>query len=207
MKSLRFFDKFIFWIFALGMTSFILGCQNGEVTLRQLNIQVDGISFATSYANFITTKMTEFTIIGQCTGEITQVFYRFDDNSEWTAIPSNSVTCSKNSTFKLDFTTDQNKLSSASGYQADANNRNPHLTIEFYGKTKLHKTKVVSINVSQLPEKGNGHLSLSSENALKGGVYTMRGKLSTFGQSTNPLTGSPYKIRNGRLRPTASTSQ
>ncbi len=186
------------------VSSLMISCQNGNVTLKQLDIKIDGISFDSSYSSFTTPKIQSFSLSGKCSKDISQVFFRFNSSDSWIAITSanGSVNCSADGSFHLNFDYPINAVKASSSYIAARNGSGPQITLEFYGKTKEYKSKTVPLTVTQLLERGKNHLTIAPESQMQSPSFKIRGRLSQFSQPTSELTSTTFKIQNGSLRPT-----
>lgn len=193
------------WILLMTISGFVLGCQNGEVTIKQLDIKVEGISFDPAYANFTTPTIQKFNIEGICSKDVTQVFFRFSNTETWIPVTSTngSLTCSTDATFKLNFDYPINTIKESSYYTAARNGAGPRLTLEFYGKTKGYRSINTPLIVTQLIERGKNQLSIAPESQMSSPSFKIRGKLSQLAQPGSELTSTSFKIQQGTLRTTA----
>lgn len=190
-----------YWLF-FALPLFV-GCQNGTVTLRSLNIKVDGISFDSQYLNFKTQQLSQFSVEGHCSSEISQVYYRFDSTGPWKAISASngSVTCSSNGKFQLAFKESLANIKVSNLYSSAHSGSGPQLQLDFYGKTKSYNTKVVSITATQNSSKGQNQIVASTTSAtLTSANFKIQGRVTPVNQTTSELTSSQFKVKNGSIQ-------
>lgn len=183
----------------------LAACQNGNVEIRQVALDVDGIAFAGIFANFKTRSLHNFSVTGLCQSDVERIYYRFDENQPWQEIDPSKIKCATQNTFAFDFQSDLGTIKQASGYtyNKDRKGKYPTLDFEFYGKTGAYPTRTVPLRVTHLLETGKGGLTPSPETTLASndGSFKIRGKLTAFGQSSTLISESrEFKIRQGTLR-------
>jgi hypothetical protein len=188
----------------LATSTLLIACQNGDVTLNELSIDFNGISFPEKFQDFKTSTLQKFDLQGNCSSDITQIFYRYDSKSPWTEINSTNgtVTCNTNQSFTLRFEVPLSAIKIASGFTESKSGNGPQLNLEFYGKTREYKSKNAALTVTQLGESKRDGLVATPETTLSNLRYQLRGRLIAFAKTSEPLSSSNFKVRQGSLRPT-----